>query len=346
MAGLFTAGEVARRLTALAEASLAQAFALAARESAERYGLRDGASDPLEGVAVFALGSLAARELGYGGDVDVIVLYDRDGETCGGRRAGVSFAEFVARTTQRAILFLSSPHAQGPGYAVDTRLRPSGSQGTLVVSLDAFTRYHERRNERAEPGAASWERQALIRARLAAGDRAFGAQAAARVERIAYEQGAPDAGELVRLRERMERELGGERGGAVALKYGRGGTVDAEFAAQALQMVHGADARVRTPTTRRALAALREAGHLDAATAEDLFAGEKLLRRALLAARLVSERSVLEPQSPAALTVARKLGYRDRAERGAEEALFADLAQARERVRRAFLTVVAALPSR
>src|SRR5262249_31778523 len=141
-----------------------------------------------------------------------------------------------------------------------------------------------------QPGGASWERQALVRARLVAGDRAFGAEAAAVVEHIAYEQGPAVVAEIVRLRERMERELGTEKGGVVALKYSRGGVVDAEFAAQALQMAHGHDLRVRTPTTRHALAALRDAGLLDADTAEALIAGEKLLRRTLLATRLVTER--------------------------------------------------------
>jgi glutamate-ammonia-ligase adenylyltransferase len=338
MAGELTAGEVARRLSAVAEAVLAEAFTLAAREAAERYGTREGARHPLEGVAVFALGSLAARELGYGGDIDLIVLYDREGETRGGRRAGVSMVEYLARLTQRAILFLSSPHAEGPGYAVDTRLRPSGSQGTLVVALEAFQRYHGR--DAAGVRAAPWERQALIRARFAAGDPDFGARATAAVEQIAYEQGPGDAREILRLRARMEAELGAESRGEVALKYGPGGLVDVEFAAQALQLAHGDDPHVRTPTTRRALAALRDAGWLDPLCAEALLAGEKLLRRAQLAARLVSDRSVLVPGAAATATVARKLGYRERGDRSAEDGLLADLAAARGRVRRAFLEVM------
>jgi glutamate-ammonia-ligase adenylyltransferase len=341
MAGELTAGEVARRLSRLAQAVLAEAFALAAREAAERYGLRAGARDPLEGVAVFALGSLAAQEMGYGGDLDVIVLYDREGETCGGRRAGVSMAEYVVRLTQRAIAFLSSPHAEGPGYAVDTQLRPSGSQGTLVVSLESFVRYHAHAG--GEARAASWERQALIRSRFVAGDEAFGESAAAQIESIAYARGPADTNEMVRLRARMERELGAESRGEVALKYGRGALVDVEFAAQALQMAHGDDARVHTPSTRRALVALREAGVLDPVRAEALLSGEKLLRRALLATRLVSERSVLVPGTAAATTVARKLGYRERGDRTPEGGLLADLAHARERVRQAFDAVMADL---
>lgn len=338
MAGVLTAGEVARRLSALAEAVVAASFRIAAREAAERYGTRAGAHDPMEGIAVFALGSLAACELGYGGDIDLIVLYDREGETQGGRRPGVSMGEYAARMAQRAILFLSSPHAEGPGYAVDTRLRPSGSQGTLVVSLGAFQRYHTAAP--GQPGAAPWERQALIRSRFVAGDPTFGTQVSALIQSIAYEHGPADVNELVRLRERMEKELGRESHGEIALKYGRGGLVDVEFAVQALQMAHGFDPAVRVPTTRRALAALRDRGWIDPITAEVLLWGEKLLRRTLLATRLVTERSVLVPRTPAAATIARKLGYRERSDRSAEEGMLADLAVARARVREAFRQVM------
>ena len=340
IAGVLTAGEVARRLSALAGAVLTASFVLAGEDTAERFGTRDEAATPLDGVAVIALGSLAARELGYGGDVDLIVLYDRDGETRGGRRAGITTAEYVARLTQRAMSLLSMPHPAGPGYAVDTRLRPSGSQGTLVVSFDAFARYHATRT--GAPGAASWERQALIRSRFACGDPIAGHQAEQIIARAAYEQGV-DGAEILRLRERMERELGRETASEISLKYGRGGLVDVEFAAQALQMAHGHDRSIRTPTTRHALVRLRDAGVLDATHADALLSGEKLLRRTLLATRLVTERSSLCHGTASASTVARKLGYRQRAQRTAEEALFEDLASTRERVRDAFRAAVEAL---
>ncbi|MEI8258517.1 MAG: bifunctional [glutamate--ammonia ligase]-adenylyl-L-tyrosine phosphorylase/[glutamate--ammonia-ligase] adenylyltransferase, partial [Deltaproteobacteria bacterium] len=340
IAGVLTAGEVARRLSALAHALVSASFTLAAQDAAERYGTRDGAVTPLEGIAVIVLGSLAANELGYGGDVDLIVLYDREGETRGGRRHGVTMAEYVARLTQRAMTMISMPHPAGPGYAVDTRLRPSGSQGTLVVSFESFARYHA--DDATRPTAASWERQALVRARFACGDAHAGHVAAGMIAHAAYELGV-DASEILRLRERIERELGREGDGDVALKYGPGGLVDVEFAAQALQMAHGHDRSIRTPTTRHALARLRDAGLLEATTADTLLAGEKLLRRTLLATRLVSERSTLRAGSPAASTIARKLGYRHRAQRSAEDALLADLASTRVQVRAAFRSVLEAL---
>jgi glutamate-ammonia-ligase adenylyltransferase len=136
------------------------------------------------------------------------------------------------------------------------------------------------------------------------------------------------------------RELGGGPG-ELALKYAPGGLVDVEFAAQLLQMTHGgAPASLRTPTTRRAVAALRDAGLLAAGTADALLAGERVLRRAQLAARFVTERGVLVAGGGAVATVARKLGYRDRDARDAGALLLADLDATRRRVRAAFDAVI------
>ncbi|MBL8677655.1 MAG: bifunctional [glutamate--ammonia ligase]-adenylyl-L-tyrosine phosphorylase/[glutamate--ammonia-ligase] adenylyltransferase [Myxococcales bacterium] len=345
MGQAFSAGEVSRRLSALAEGVARRCFVIAANEAAERFGLRRGSVDPLDGIAVVAMGSLAARELGYGGDIDVIVLYeqrdDGDDETVGGRRAGVSFAEFVARVTQRAIALLSAPHRDGPGYPVDVRLRPSGAQGTLITSLSSFERYHH--GAANEPSAHGWERQALIRARAIAGDPALRAKTQQVLSRIAFEGAHPDPAEVRRLRARMESELGRESHGVVSLKYGRGSLVDVEFATQALQMRFGRDHAVRSPTTRVALRAARAAGYVSHEDADALLHAEKILRRALLASRLVHGEATVRAGSTEAHTVARKLGYRAREDRAATEALLADIERARRAARAAFDRVLATL---
>ena len=116
------------------------------------------------GLAVIAMGKLGGREIGYGSDLDVFFVY------CGGDDE--TEARYV-RTAQRVIRLLGTPHGDGPGYELDTRLRPSGNQGLLVVSLDAFARYHE-------SVAQDWERQALLKARFCAGDAELG-EAALRI---------------------------------------------------------------------------------------------------------------------------------------------------------------------
>lgn len=335
LAGELSPAQVGERLSALAEAVVGRCLHLAGDECAARFG--SVAGDPLAGVAVVALGSLAAGELGHGGDLDLLFLHGHadDALTSGGRRGAITAAEYAVRLAQRTLSLLSASHDAGPGYAIDTRLRPSGAQGVLVTSHPSFVAYHRT--------SASWERQALLRARPVAGDPALRAALQAAIAAIAYTRGPADLGELRRLRARMELELGREDRGSISLKYGRGGLVDAEFIAQALQMTHGADPAVRTPNTRAALRALREGAYLDEASAETLLQAESSLRALLHATRLATNRSVVIPSAPATLAIARRLGYRDRAERSALDALLADLGRTRDATRRVFRDVLARL---
>lgn len=333
MAGALPPSAVTARLSALAEAVVREALSFAADECVARYGEPPGGA--LDGLSVIALGSLAACELGYGGDLDLAFVYDREGVTAGGRRGSVTVNEYAVRVAQRTILLLTMPHQSGPGYAIDTRLRPSGAQGTLVTTREGFARYHDER-------AASWERQVLLRARPVAGGDVFGEAMRALMASCAYERGPADVRELRRLRARMELELGREDRGEVAIKYGRGALVDVEFAVQALQMKHGLDPRVRTPNTRAALEALHDAGYLDDESYRAFDAGERLLRAVLLATRLTTLRGALVPSSRSATAVARRLGYRDRAATTALESLLADVSAVRDAVRKAFQRVMSA----
>src|SRR5262249_43088473 len=156
-------------------------------------------------------------------------------------------------------------------YELDTRLRPSGNQGLLVVSREAFARYH------AQGGVSQdWERQALLKARVCAGDLELGAKVTKIAHETAYERGAPPTEVLHHLRMRMQKELAGEREGRYDLKLGRGGLVDVEFAVQWLQMKHGRDRRVRTTETESALDALETCGYLDAQLAAPLREGYRI----------------------------------------------------------------------
>src|SRR6185436_4379684 len=89
------------------------------------------------GLAVVAMGKLGGRELGYGSYLDVVFIYDPD-RAPEPDEAGAYFS----RAASSVIRLISEPHVSGPGYELDTRLRPSGSHGMLVTSLSAFARYH------------------------------------------------------------------------------------------------------------------------------------------------------------------------------------------------------------
>ncbi|XXF75566.1 bifunctional [glutamate--ammonia ligase]-adenylyl-L-tyrosine phosphorylase/[glutamate--ammonia-ligase] adenylyltransferase [Myxococcaceae bacterium GXIMD 01537] len=282
--------DVAGQLSAVADAVLDECLFLALGEQRERYGLpvRDGVQ---AGLAVIALGKLGGRELGYHSDLDLIFVYDGEGgaETTGGTRGVTTHHEYFARAVQRLLSLLTVQLREGHLYRIDARLRPSGNQGTLVVSLESFRKHHEER-------AQLWERQALIKARPMAGDPLLLRRLREELlPALVYERPLPPdaAREIDRLRARMEREAAHETADQLNPKTGHGGLVDVEFAVQYLQLLHGGEhPRVRVPHTLTAVDALSAEGCLGAADAETLRAGYVFLRRVENRLRLVHGHSL------------------------------------------------------
>lgn len=262
IAGELAADEVCLELSTVAEVCLQRAYALVESALVERHGHPRHADGSPATLAVLCMGKLGGRELGYASDLDVVFVYSDEGDSDGPRP--LANVEYMSRLAQRMMSGLHTRHAAGRLYELDTRLRPSGSQGLLVSSLSAWRRYHRE-------SAQVWEQQALTRLRPIAGDLVLGSEA----ERVAHEciygdapghGSRPDvdtlAGEMRAMRQRIEREL------AVGsdLKVGRGGLVDIEFASQFIRLVLGwRHAALRTPST---LATLRKAAELDPALAE------------------------------------------------------------------------------
>lgn len=301
--------EVAAQLTAVAEGVLDEALFMAQAFVDERFGRPFVGARPATMVVV-GMGKLGGNELGYHSDLDLIFVYSGrgDAETSGGSRGRVASHEYFARVAQRLIGFLQAQFREGILYRVDTRLRPSGNQGPLVVSEEAFRTHHETR-------AQLWERQALIKARCAAGDgRLFERLTVEVIAPLVYDRPLPeDAGaEIDRLRSRMELELGKETARAVNPKLGHGGLVDVEFATQFLQLQHGSQlSRVRRPGTLDALHALEATGCLPVADARTLIEGYLFLRRVENRLRLIHGRplSLLPLEGRALSLLARRLGY-------------------------------------
>jgi glutamate-ammonia-ligase adenylyltransferase len=248
------------------------------------------------------------------------------------------FAETYVRAAQRVLRLVSTPHGDGPGYELDTRLRPSGSHGLLVASVDAFASYHGLQGDGADSMGQDWERQALIKARPCAGDAEVGARVAKIAEAVAYERGAPDPARVNHLRMRMERELARESPTRYDVKLGRGGIVDIEFAVQWLQMKYGRDPRVRTTDTETALGALEACGYLDASIAAVLREGYAMLRRLEQALRVVhgTSASLIEQGAPGLVALARRMGFREMAADALLERYLAVTAD----VRAAYVTVL------
>ena len=220
---------VSDHLTWIAEAILRAALAIAWRDITSRHGRpasmpEDAAFAP---YAVIAYGKLGGIELGYGSDLDLVFVHDDDphGTTTGLKP--IDLATFYARLTQRLIHTLTALTPQGALYEVDPRLRPDGSKGVLVNTLDGLGGYLGEK-------AWTWERQALVRARAVAGDPALGQRfAALRRDILLRERDGDTLRDEVRtMRERMRSELGSRRAGRFDLKQDPGGIADIEFMVQ------------------------------------------------------------------------------------------------------------------
>jgi len=316
---------VERQLSDLAATSLQAALAIARREVCARTGMP--ACGESEALVVLGMGKLGGAELSYNSDLDLIFVYDAGDAARWSGRLGPH--DFFTRIAQRTISALQTPTREGIAYRIDTRLRPSGNQGPLVSSREAFEAYHR-------TSAAVWERQALIKARAVAGPPALRAELEAVVERFVYGRGLTDgerAG-IARMRERIERERAAA-GGLASFKTGRGGLVDVEFLVQMLQLRHGHDhPAIRLRTTRAALAALAAEGLLTADEARTLVDGYAFLRAVESRLRLDCDQPVeaLDDAAETLVPLARRLGY-EGADADVAAALAADHARHRDGIR-------------
>jgi len=241
-------------------------------------------------LLVLALGRLGGGALTHASDLDLIFLFTGDflAQSDGARPLGATL--YYNRLAQRVTAALSVPTAAGPLYPIDTRLRPSGAQGPLAVSLDSFARYqHE--------DAWTWEHMALTRARPVFGSRegrlALGAiiadvLAGARADRDI----AADA-------RRMRAEMAAHKppAGPLDAKLLPGGLVDLEFAVHVVQLGHrtGFDANLGA-----ALDLLIGQGLLSRALRQ----AHDLLTRLLVTLRLVAPDGVVEAPASQALVAA------------------------------------------
>ncbi|QIB65699.1 bifunctional [glutamate--ammonia ligase]-adenylyl-L-tyrosine phosphorylase/[glutamate--ammonia-ligase] adenylyltransferase [Kineobactrum salinum] len=221
--------QVSDKLTWIAEVILEQVLAVAWTDLTGRFGEPERDSDGY-GFAIFAYGKLGGIELSYSSDLDLVFVYDAaaQGVTDGAR--SIDNVKFYTRLGQRVIHILESRMALGLLYEVDMRLRPSGASGLLVSSLSGFASYQRET-------AWTWEHQALVRARLVAGDVAVGAgvDALRRDILCRTRDEAALAAEVVAMRRRMREQLLPASARADAefdLKQSPGGIVDIEFMVQ------------------------------------------------------------------------------------------------------------------
>jgi glutamate-ammonia-ligase adenylyltransferase len=248
--------EFAGELTDLTEVVVNSVFHLCHEDLRLVYG-----SPCLEGPArkqivsqmsVVGMGKFGGSEMGFASDIELMFIYAGNGQTTGPNV--ISTTEFYEKLVQN---FVSAVRARSEGiFQIDLQLRPYGNAGSLSVSLDAFRRYFS-------PGGPAWayERQALVRLRHVAGDKALSQQVTRLRDEYVYTGEGFDVTAMRAMRERQVRHL--VKGGTYNPKFSPGGLVDVEYLVQGLQICHGHDLpSLRQTNTRKAMAALAEAGIL------------------------------------------------------------------------------------
>ena len=253
----------------VAEGALVALGEAAAEEFKNAHGIFPGGE-----LVVLGLGRLGGYSLTHASDLDLIYLHtaEQGGLSNGARPLGPN--DYFNRLASRLTAALSVPTAAGPLYDVDTRLRPEGAKGMLVVSLDAFEKY-----QRSE--AWTWEHMALCRARPVFGSLEVREQVAAMIEGILRmpRDFGKIASDAMKMRAEIERHKPPH--GPLDVKLGPGGLIDLEFAVHVLQLTKHVGLSSRLEVALEEL----EAESLVPANIVD---GLKLLSRMLVMMRLVA----------------------------------------------------------
>ena len=230
--GFFPLMIVSDHLTEIAEVVMQQVVSIAYQHLQAKHGrplcLGDDGQQYEPGFLVIAYGKMGGIELGYGSDLDVVFL--QGNYNCGGHTDGDSATDnmvFFARMGQRIIHIMTALTQSGMLYEVDSRLRPSGDAGMLVSDLNSFAIYQE--NE-----AWTWEHQALVRARVVAGDAKLGKRFdVIRAKALGREREPQQLQTEVReMRQKMRDALSKADAGMFDLKQDPGGIADIEFIVQ------------------------------------------------------------------------------------------------------------------
>ena len=289
--------EVGTALSDAADATLAAALQIAVDHiSRERGAALDCA------LVVIGMGRLGGREQGYGSDADVMFVHEP--------LSGVdeATAAATARTVAEELRRLLAVPAPDPPLVVDADLRPEGRQGPLTLSLSGYRRYYDRRS-------AVWEAQALLRARVVAGDAELGGRFLDLIAPVRWpaDFGEAPAREIRRIKARVEAERmprGVDRHRHT--KLGPGGLGDIEWTVQLLQLRHAhAVPGLRTVSTLGALDAAAAGGVLaadDAAVLAEAWRAAAAARNALTLVR-GRQHDVLPDDLRTLAGVARAVGY-------------------------------------
>jgi len=259
-------------MTAMAETLLQGALSHLYEGACEDWGTPVDSEGNPQQLVILGMGKLGAWELNVSSDIDLIFAYPEAGETQGGKRV-LTNQEFFIRLGQRLIKALDARTADGFVFRVDMRLRPYGQSGALALNFDAMEEYYQTQGR-------DWERYAMIKARVVAGDLQAGRQLMAMLRPFTYRKYIDfSAFESLRtMKSLINREV--QRKGLTGdVKRGAGGIREVEFVAQAFQIIRGGrDNRFQTPALKSVLPLIVEEGMLGEEEADQLYEGYRFLR--------------------------------------------------------------------
>ncbi len=262
----------------LADAVTAHMLQVTTADVRLRHGHVQGSS-----MVVIALGKLGGCEMTAASDLDLIMLYDFPDvvDASDGDRP-LPPSQYFSRLTRRLTTSLTSQTDEGDLYEVDMRLRPSGNKGPVASHIESFDNYQATQ-------AWTWEKLALTRARVVAGDAALQLRVEKTIRTVLCARRDRNQ-TLVDVKDMRLRMLqGADTGNHWDIKHVRGGLVEIEFIAQALQLIHAHETPdVLQRNTIAALHALRDAGHLTAADHDVLVAAATLYQGLIHMLRLCS----------------------------------------------------------
>jgi len=219
-------------LSAFADACLEHALNTLYQWQCRRYGTPTAADGSPQHLVILGLGKLGARELNFSSDVDLIFSYPKAGDTRGAKES-MGNDEFFSRLCRRLIKVIGQLTAAGFVFRVDTRLRPFGESGPLAMDFEAMEQYYQQQGR-------EWERYALIKARVVAGDKDAGALLLDRLHPFIYRRYL-DYSAFESLRE-MKQMIALEvkrKGMENNIKLGAGGIREIEFFGQIFQLIRG-----------------------------------------------------------------------------------------------------------
>ena len=276
---------VTASMTELAEWALELAFASSQQALQETHGLPLGPGGELAQLCIIGMGKLGARELNVSSDIDLIYIYDQDGETSGSAqgRGKISNQEFFAKQVRAIYALIGDSTEHGFVFRVDLALRPNGNSGPAAVSLAALEEYFQVQGR-------EWERFAWLKSRVIAPRSAIRSGCAQSLRAVVLpfvfrrylDYNVFDALRILhrQIREHAAKRSAGrpERGNDV--KLSRGGIREIEFTVQLLQVVRGGQfPELRTRPTLNALQRVAKAGLMTLEAAQKLALAYGFLRQ-------------------------------------------------------------------